>query len=365
MTKDMKTALVLGGGGARGAYEIGVWQALRETDTKIDIITGTSVGAINGALVAQDAFDLSVAMWKQLQTDLILCDEHKNGTGPLKSLLKQYIDETAIRNSKADFGLATLELPSFTLRYFFKEDIPNGKLIDYLLASSALFPAFKIQNIDKIKYVDGGYFDNLPVEMALTKGATHVVAVDLETAGIVRKEPLKKVENLLLIRCKWDLGNILEFDCDNTERIMRLGYLDTLKAFNFYDGSFYCFSKGEITKRAIAAAETAAKIFELNPAILYSKQIFNRCLENAIDDYRTETEQELSDFNRKIRDRRLGLDSLQKLLHKINQRTLTIIIADLYKTNSILHNQLTGKPILTLFKDEVKAAEYLLREGLI
>ena len=50
----MKRALVLSGGGGRGSYQIGVWKALRDLGIKFDIITGTSVGALNGALMVQD-----------------------------------------------------------------------------------------------------------------------------------------------------------------------------------------------------------------------------------------------------------------------------------------------------------------------
>ena len=46
-------ALVLSGGGSKGSYQIGVWKALRKLHIKFDIVTGTSVGALNGALVAQ------------------------------------------------------------------------------------------------------------------------------------------------------------------------------------------------------------------------------------------------------------------------------------------------------------------------
>ena len=51
---SMKRALVLSGGGGRGSYQIGVWKALRDLGIKFDIITGTSVGALNGALMVQD-----------------------------------------------------------------------------------------------------------------------------------------------------------------------------------------------------------------------------------------------------------------------------------------------------------------------
>lgn len=53
---EEKTGLVLGGGGSRGAYELGVWKALRELGIEIQVVVGTSIGAINGALVAPGGF---------------------------------------------------------------------------------------------------------------------------------------------------------------------------------------------------------------------------------------------------------------------------------------------------------------------
>ena len=66
-----KVALVLGGGGARGAYEAGVWQAMTELGIDIDIVTGTSVGSINGAMVCQRDLELTLRMWKELETHMI------------------------------------------------------------------------------------------------------------------------------------------------------------------------------------------------------------------------------------------------------------------------------------------------------
>ena len=68
---EKKTALVLGGGGSRGAYEIGVWQALKALGIKIDMVYGTSVGAINAAMVAQGDLDLTAELWKELETDMV------------------------------------------------------------------------------------------------------------------------------------------------------------------------------------------------------------------------------------------------------------------------------------------------------
>ena len=66
------TALVLGGGGAHGAYQIGVWQALKEHDINFEIITGTSVGALNGALILQGDMKKAVNLWKSCRQDKCL-----------------------------------------------------------------------------------------------------------------------------------------------------------------------------------------------------------------------------------------------------------------------------------------------------
>ena len=70
--KNKKTALVLSGGGSRGAYEIGVWKALKELKIKIDMVMGTSVGAINSALVLKDDIKFAEDLWHELETDKVL-----------------------------------------------------------------------------------------------------------------------------------------------------------------------------------------------------------------------------------------------------------------------------------------------------
>ena len=57
-------ALVLSGGGARGAYQMGVWKALRRLNKKFDIVTGTSIGALNGMMYAQKHYCKCLNMWK-------------------------------------------------------------------------------------------------------------------------------------------------------------------------------------------------------------------------------------------------------------------------------------------------------------
>ena len=249
-----KTALVLSGGGSRGAYQIGVWEALSELDVTIDMVFGTSVGSINGAMVVQGDLELSRKLWQQMETDMIFDIETSGlpsedawayakeivlrggaGTSGLGRLLREYIDEDRVRNAAADYGLVTVEFPSLEGHFLYKSDIPYGRLADYIMASASCFPAAQKYVIGDREFIDGGYRDNLPVEMALDLGATSIIAVDMHAAGIVRHSAVRKAKEVPdgfhMIESPLDLGNFLIFDKLNTGRIMRLGYLDTMREF--------------------------------------------------------------------------------------------------------------------------------------
>jgi NTE family protein len=368
--ENRKTALVLGGGGSRGAYEIGVWQALRELAIPIDMVTGTSVGAINGAIIAQDAFDLAVSLWKEIDTPMVFDVDLKDilsntriGNSNLKALLQQYINEEAVRKSAVDYGLVTVELPAMTPKFLMKNQIPEGMLIDYLLASSTLFPAMKGYTINSLKYADGGFTDNMPVGLALDHGATHIIAVNLDAVGVIRKKRLNDADYLKVISCSWDLGNFLIFDKLNSKKIMRLGYLDALKSFQAYDGTYYCFVKGDFDKRGLHGANAAGIIFELNPEIIYKKYIYNIHLKSAVDAHIAEKEKEMQTYANSIKGK--ILEGVIKAKTTFNQKTITIMIARSLKENSELNNLLLARPVMKLLREEILAANYLIKEGLI
>ena len=297
-TSEKKTALVLSGGGSRGAYEAGAWQALTELGIQIDIVTGTSVGAINGAMVVQGDLDNTVRLWKEIETHMIFDVPegtqpreyareivfHKGaGTSGLKKLLKKYIDEETLRSAPADFGVVIVELPTFTPHYVYKEEMKPGQLLDYILASASLYPAIHSCKIDGKEYIDGGYADVMPVQMALDKGADEVIAVYLNAVGIVDRKALQATPNLTLIESKWDLGSTLIFDTDNARRIMRLGYLDAMKAYHVFDGEYYTFARGSFDKTTLKMADATAHVFELDPCLIYTKERFLQTLGQAIE----------------------------------------------------------------------------------
>ncbi len=296
--KTKKTALVLGGGGSRGAYEIGVWQALKELGIRTDMVYGTSVGAINAAMVAQGDVDRTAELWKEMETDMVFdmapdakpVDYVKEivvnkgaGTGPLKGLLDKYVDETKVRNSGLEVGITAVSVPDFTAHYLRLKDIPEGKLIDFIMASASAFPALQAYEIDGDDYIDGGYCDAIPVGMALEDGAERVIAVDLSGFGIMNKENLEKAPDLTYIKSREDLGFQFLFDRENTQRIMKLGYFDCLKAFGVLDGNYLSFAKGAFDRTTMKMADDVGEIFRLDSMIIYTRQVFMERITEAVN----------------------------------------------------------------------------------
>ena len=389
----MKTALVLAGGGSRGAYQIGVWQALREMEIPIHIVTGTSVGALNGALIAQDSFDTARDVWESIDTKMVF-DLKKKATlteyakeffqkggataDGLMSLLETHLDEDAIRNSPIEFGLVAVKKKGLTPCELYTEDIPQGKLNDYLLASAACYPAVKSHKIEDTEYIDGGYYDNMPVSLALKKGATRLIVVNLESVGMLQTsvKELSQDKNTIYISPNHDLGNFLIFDKATTKRNIRLGYLDTLKAFSFFSGSCFTFAKNEFSRLAKnksvtlkkwkeffrthrlkgdllalsaltamekylkgntslplvtpvileIAAETAGKLLELNPLTLYSFTTFHQTLKETAS--ALIPEKNILELYQSYQNKKFNLKG--DFFKKLDQKTILLFLAKLF-----------------------------------
>ena len=252
-------ALVLAGGGARGSYQVGVWRALMELDWHPQIITGTSVGGLNGAMFVLDLYETARDMWLTIRSrDVMELPEEnadlsalhqflrrvvKEGgmdVTPLEEIVERVLDEDALRAAPIRFGIVTVEQRGLRPRELTLEDIPAGQVRDYLMASAACFPALRARQIDGIKFLDGGYSDNMPTGLAKTMGAEELVCVDLEGVGITR--PNLTGLPTTMIRSYWELGDILHFDPDTAKRNMELGYYDTRRAMGYLRGCAYAVS---------------------------------------------------------------------------------------------------------------------------
>lgn len=290
----MKRALVLGGGGSLGAYEIGAWQALKECSWRADMLFGTSIGAINAALIAQDEYELARRLWDNITVDQVMekginldfnlqrmmgqrerimpfLRKYARTRGadisPLVALLKRVIDERRVRESGIPLGLVTVRFPSLKPVRIMLSDIPEGRLLDYLLASSACFPAFPMHVIDGESYLDGCYYDNLPIAMAVRQGAEEIVAVDPQARAAHPNH--KKSPFVTYIHTPRPLGSILLFDRAVIARNTRAGYLDTLKAMGRAAGFRYTFQRAGLERYQRAARRFALSIARMDGEIAF------------------------------------------------------------------------------------------------
>ena len=118
-------------------------------------------------------------------------------------------------------------------------------LKDYLLASSAIFPLFPMHKIGEETYLDGCYYDNLPIDFAIRLGAEEVIAVDLRTEPV--HPNYAKRPYVTYIRPTRSLGTMMNFDHGLLMDNMEMGYQDAMKKFGRYGGFLYTFSDTDLS----------------------------------------------------------------------------------------------------------------------
>lgn len=296
--------LALGGGGSKGAFQIGVWQALRDLDVQINAVAGTSIGSINGAFMAANDLEGALDLWQNLQiqqcvdladtdlrsTDLLslsnasvlareIFTHHSLDTQPLRQTLLRYLDEDRIRQSNMHYGLMTATLPEMSGRPFWIQDIPAGQLIEFIMASTRL-PGLDPVTINGERYIDGGMAEIVPISMLKKRGCHAIIAVDLSLHPILRSPILDNI-NLIYVHDRHDLGGTLDVTQAVIQRNQRLGYLDTLKAFGRMAGESFAFLPEQyrqlvkmVGAEHLAGLEQAGMIYELDRKIVYDAATF-------------------------------------------------------------------------------------------
>ena len=262
-----KYGLVLAGGGSKGAYQIGAWIAMRELKIEFEAVAGVSIGAINGALITMNDLENALRFWESIAVEkgvkteeplpdpnnlfsrknwpVLLREIIKNGgfdASPAEEFFKEFIDEEKVRKSKTALGLVTINVTQETPLHLFIDDIPNGELIDYLLASADIPLALNV-GPDEERFLDGGAYDNLPVSFMRENGFNRLIVVDISTIKGVGHD--LKINNCSLVYIRPhnldDLGASFDFSAEMNAKRMHLGYLDTMKAFGKYLGNIFCF----------------------------------------------------------------------------------------------------------------------------
>lgn len=309
--RPAKWGLVLSGGGTKGAYEVGVWRAIRELKIPIRGIAGTSIGALNAAMFLCCDMKHIESIYKNIKLADVLpvsagIDPTKNvfdpsnlmaitmdffrqrglDNTPLRRMLEMHLDIQKIYASPLDLGIVTYDVPTRVAFQLFKEDIEPEKLIEYLLAS-ANFPIYKTQNIDGKHFLDGGLYDNMPFNPLIGRGYTHLIVVDINGMGQTRKMENSDKVYLNMITCSEDLGGTFEFNPGRIRHNMALGYLDTLKAFHRLFGNYFFFRRpafNDLLTRfdleTIRGLEKAGKLFGMDRMRIYHAEDFLTELEN-------------------------------------------------------------------------------------
>ncbi|UPA30139.1 patatin-like phospholipase family protein [Terrisporobacter glycolicus] len=258
--------VALEGGGARGAFHVGAIKALLEEGYEIDGIVGTSIGAFNAAMVAQGDFEKCFEMWSNVTPQQLFDIEDRHmanvinrnlniktityfsseakriiinrgiDADNLRKVVDELIDEEKLRNSNMDFGLVTVELGPLSPIEVFKEDIPNGKIKDFIMAS-ARYPGLKMEPLDGKAYLDGGLYDNCPVNLLSKKNYDKIIAIRLNSSRKLKH--IDESANVVEIQPSMDLGGTFIFTKDLAHRNIKLGYYDAIKAIRKLKGREY------------------------------------------------------------------------------------------------------------------------------
>ena len=300
--------LVLDGGGARGAYQIGAWKALSEAGVKISAVAGTSVGALNGALICMGDVEKAEHVWEEMTFSKVmdvdddwmerlfrreiairelmkeLMKKLKDGgvdINPLKELIQQVLDESKIRNSGIDFSLLTFSLSDMKELDLTLNEIPEGMLADFLLASAYLL-GFKNEPLHGKTYLDGGVINNVPLNSLVKRGYKDIITVRIHGPGREPKVHLDDETEVYEISPRVELGSILEFHGIRSRQNLKIGYYDAKRIIYGLKGLIYYIDtdrKEEGEQLALmkkrSAPRTAARRWCFSGSLLARKRELN------------------------------------------------------------------------------------------
>ncbi len=290
----MKYALALAGGGTRGAFQVGVWQALKELGIEISAVCGTSIGAVNGAMFVSGKDGEEI--WKSIKAQDVADIKGDNMFSPasLISLAKKVyeggvdasafgeflsdvLNEDDVRNSDIDYGLCTFRTDTKESKELFLEDIPQGQLLQFILASAS-FPLFKPVNIDGAEYSDGALKNNLPVNMLIERGYDTIISVSVKGPGIVKNVNQCGI-NIININCQSPEVGVMDFDTKAIAESIKSGYFECMRVFGVFCGETYSitpesYKTARLTygPQILAGLEEAAAICKIDPYKLYTFQ---------------------------------------------------------------------------------------------
>lgn len=262
-------AIALEGGGARGAYQVGAWKALEEVGIKYNAVAGSSVGALNGAMMAMRDLSLAEKLWLDMRFSMVMDVDDRSMSDlfrgkllsvdwkniradlkkaltdggfdvtPLRNLICEYVDYNKISESGVDFYISTYSVTDREGLDLNASELGPDELCDMLLAS-AYFPVFKHETIGGKKYTDGGAFNVFPISTLIDAGYRDILAIRLYGLGVERKVKMPKDAVVYTVAPTKSLGSMLDFDTKSCRENFNLGYFDAKRTlYGLYGEKYY------------------------------------------------------------------------------------------------------------------------------
>jgi NTE family protein len=188
----VRTAFVLGGGGLLGAVEVGMIQALLERNIRPDLVLGTSVGALNGLLVAADPGPDVVGrldeLWRSAAESSAVYGDgplrqarralatgtHLHSPDPLRERLRHQFGETTFADLPVEFQCCAASIERAAEHWF-----TSGPVVDAVVASAAVPGLLPPARVGNEHFLDGGIVNSIPVGRAVELGATRVFVLQV------------------------------------------------------------------------------------------------------------------------------------------------------------------------------------------
>lgn len=252
METEFNTGLVLSGGGARGFAHLGVIQALNDAGIYPEIISGTSAGAIAGALYADGYKPKEIMKLMNSKNTFDYFSPTMPRGGLLKisgviRILETSLRATSFETLKIPLYVAATDLNNGQAVYF-----SSGDLLNAIIASSSIPVLFKPIVIDNIQYVDGGVLDNLPVKPIEKKcrfiigsfvnpsgyeeKITSLIQIAMRTFLLsMSKEVIEKSHKFNLLIAPPELRNFKILDSEKAGELFNVGYRATVEKLKGID----------------------------------------------------------------------------------------------------------------------------------
>ncbi|NIZ19151.1 patatin-like phospholipase family protein [Entomospira culicis] len=264
-----KLGLALAGGGGKGAYQVGVFRALIESGlfSKVQAISGTSVGSLNAVLFAHKDLALAHYLWLSvIEKEIIQFNSNKwskdlaywkglwqrfqNEEQSLNSfidfmkrsplplgmfdregllhIMRQEIDWSVLIESGIELYATATNVSTKCQENFILNNLSVAKVEDILLASSAIPGVFSPVLIDGCQYYDGGLYQNLPIDILYEAGCDLIITVPLfraiDKVKDKKKYPRAKIIELMPEQSLGGINGVLDFSPKSVRAFMKAGY---------------------------------------------------------------------------------------------------------------------------------------------